>query len=73
MTLKDKTGREVEIEIGGKYSDDIEVYSAVYVDTGEDASDETVDYLTNTYNSEIHQEWLENQIGAAESLCEGDR
>jgi hypothetical protein len=67
MLVTDKQGREVEIEIYGRYEDDIEITEAQYVDESlGEVSDETIDYILDTYSSEIYDEWFENKVCEAE-------
>lgn len=76
MIAKTKSGREVEFVVWGIYEDDIQVDDAFYVDDiegKEEVSDDDLDYIQDKYASEIYQEWLENQICAAEYACEEDR
>lgn len=47
-------GREVEIEVSG-YGDDLIIESGYYVDTGEDLTDDELDYLMNAYGCDIAQ------------------
>lgn len=73
MLVMDSTGRQAQIEVYGKHDDDIQIVEAYYLDTGEDLHDEEVDYIMRTYDSEIYQEWYENQIAAAEAYHDRDR
>jgi len=69
LTLKD--GREVELEVGGKYSDDIQVESAFYVDNGLEVIDSDVEYLQENYGDEFYEEWYEGKIGESDFFsCE---
>jgi len=72
MILKDKNNREVEVGVYGEY-DDVQIDEAVYVDTGEDASDEVVDYLMSTYGDELFEAFQERQIDRADSYYGDDR
>ena len=74
MIVKDKNGREIEVNgVYGSYADDIQIEEAYYIDTQEDVDDSLLDYIYNTYHSEIFEAWLDRQIGYAEAYCEGDR
>jgi hypothetical protein len=73
MLVKDSKGLGVEISVYGSCDDDIQIDSAVYVSTGLDVDDTEIDFIQDTYASEIYDYWFENQVGAAESYCEGDR
>lgn len=73
MIVKDKKGNEIEISIGGAYEDDIQIEEAAYFDSDDEVSDETIDYILDTYADEIYTEWYENKAGEAESYYEGDR
>lgn len=74
MIVKNKDGREIEIEsVYGKYDDDIQIEEAYYVDTGEEVSEKDIDYIMDAYSSEIYDMWFQNGIMAAEYYWEGDR
>jgi hypothetical protein len=72
MIVKDKTGREVEIEIDGS-GDDAFAAAGIYVDDGTEADDDTLNEIQDSYAGEIAMEALERQIGQAEAHYEGDR
>ena len=71
-TFKDASGRDVYAHFMG-HLDDIQCDEAYYDDTGDDAPDETVEYIMKKYTAEIEFAILENQMEAAESYYEGDR
>jgi hypothetical protein len=74
MIVFNKEGREIEIDrIGGESSDDIYVIDAVYVDNGEDVSDDDLYYIEQKYATEISESWFQSMISRAESFYEGDR
>lgn len=73
MILKDQDGRDVELYVSGRYEDDITIDEIYYLDSSDDVSDETIDYIYDTYAEEIYQCWYEKQIGAAEDRWEGER
>ena len=70
MVVKDPSGYELEIHVGGKHSDDIQITFAAYLDRSEDVPDSTIDWLMDTYFQDIYQEWMENQQDAAESYSD---
>lgn len=66
MVVKAKDGRAVEISTYGKHSDDIQIDSAVYVDSGEDVPDEVVEEIYDRYSSDIYEDWYMNKVSEAE-------
>lgn len=73
MLVKDSSGRDVEIEIGGSYSDDIQIESASYLDSDEEVIDSEIDFIMDRYADKIEEEFIQNGVMAAESYYEGDR
>jgi len=70
MIVKDEAGREIEIEIYGKYEDDINIDSAIYLDTGEYVPDSVVNYILDAYAGDIYEEWYQNQVMRAEAMSD---
>lgn len=71
MTMLDKNGRELEVEIShGGDSCDSYVEKATYVDDASDAPDEVCEWLTEHYASEIQSEWFEHQVSRADFYSE---
>ena len=73
MLVKDKRGNEIEISVYGQYEDDIQIDQADYVHSDDEVPESTIDYILDTYASEIYQEWYENKVGEADYYHEGDR
>ena len=73
MIVKDQLDREIEISIYGLYEDDIQIDEAAYFDSEEEVSDETIEYILDTYADAIYAEWHDNKVGEAESYYGGDR
>lgn len=70
MILIDKAGREVEVAVCGS-CDEPEIVEASFVDgSGEDVSDETLDYLIETYPMELSEAAFQHQIGQAEDWAD---
>lgn len=70
--IKDSKGRDVDVDVHG-VQDDVQIVRAVYLDDESDVSDDEVDYIRQTYSSELDSMWYDNQISRAESASEGDR
>lgn len=66
MILKNEQGREIELSVGGGSDDDIEITDAGYIDNGEDASDEDVDYLYENYPDALYEAWYQSMICRAD-------
>lgn len=62
MIVKDEQGRELEIEIGGE-SDDVQITTAYYLDSDEEVSHETLDFIMQTYADDMFSEWIDQTIG----------
>jgi hypothetical protein len=73
MKVKDKSGRQIEISVYGRYEDDIQIDEAYYTDSEEEVSDETLDYIYSQYADAMYEEWYDNKVGEAEYYYEGDR
>lgn len=56
LTLTD--GREVEVEVGGKYADDIQVESAAFVNSAEEVPEDCIEELQENYADEMYEEWM---------------
>ena len=61
--------REIEIQVYGRYADDLTVESAQYLDGNDEVSDEVVDEIMNSYADEIYIDWYESRMAEAESRC----
>lgn len=71
MTLKTKTGREVEIDgIDGDVGEGAWLRGATFVDDGTDVDDETLDWLNDAHQAEIYDEYYQRLVGAAESAAD---
>lgn len=66
MIVKDKQGREIEINIYGTDEDDLQIDYAAYMDSEEEVDDETIEYLLEAYADEIYTEWIENRSSKAD-------
>lgn len=74
MLVKDEKNNEIEIEVSGKYSDDIQIDSAEYVDeTLGEVMEETIDYILDNYQDTLYEKWIDLQVMRAESIWEGER
>lgn len=65
MIVKDKNGRELEIEFWGFDADCITVESGIYLDTDEEADDDTLDWITEAYSDELYVAWMERAVSSA--------
>ena len=72
MIVTDQNDREVEVTVGGRYSDDIEIEDAQYTDSLDIVSDETIEYIQTHYQEEMAEAWFEDQIEQSDYF-EGDR
>lgn len=73
MILYTRNNKPIEIEIQGP-QDDVQVTSACYVNAPWlPVPDAVCDWLVQNYAEDIYLEILEEQIGRAEALCEGER
>lgn len=54
--------REVEISVYGQHSDDVQIDSAVYLDTNEDLTDAEVDELYEYFQDQIDEAWFNLQL-----------
>jgi hypothetical protein len=59
MIVNDSNGQRVVLEVVGD-SEDIDVLTATYVDSGLDVSDEELDYILREYFSDIEAELINN-------------
>lgn len=67
--LLDSKGREVGLEVGGKYDDDIQILEASYED-GTDIGEEEIAYIERTYASELYEEWFEHKLAHADAMLD---
>ncbi len=66
MRYKDRTGREVDIiETEFEPGEGVYVIEAVYLDSGENVSEETIEYLTDTYQSKLYESAYESRMSEA--------
>lgn len=72
MTVQDEKGNNIDIQVYGKYEDDICIESAYYEDDvlGE-VSEDTIDYILENYQEDIYTHWYENKCSDAETYFEG--
>ena len=73
MIVKDQSGREIEISVSGRYDDDIQIEEASYVDSDEEVSEETIEFIQDKFADKIYEEWYENKACESEYFFEGDR
>lgn len=74
MIVKDENGRELEISVYGSFGDDIQIDDAHYLDDHDAlVTDDTIEYIYETYPNELQDEWLDRQMARAERYSEGDR
>jgi hypothetical protein len=73
MLVKDEKGREIEISVYEKYEDDIQIDDANYIDSDDEVSEDTLDYIYSQYADAMYEVWYDNKIGEAEYYYEGDR
>jgi len=73
MLVNDSQGREVEIQVGGRYEDDIQIEEATYVNSDIEVSEEEIDYIYETYPDSLYEAWLEMGIRRAEDYCDMER
>jgi hypothetical protein len=66
-------GRDVEVEIDGADGDDIQIYGAVFCETGAPVPDHDLDQLLRIDYAVFYEAWLEAKIAKAEDYWEGDR
>jgi hypothetical protein len=66
MLYKNKQGEEIELELYGKYDDDIQVSNAYYADKEGEVSDDEIEYIMEYYSSEIYEQWYQNKVGESE-------
>jgi len=71
MRVFNQAGDTVNITVGGRYSDDIQINSAEFEMHPElDVPDTDIEWILENHADEIYQEWLENRIDEAELACE---
>ena len=69
MITTDKNGREVEFGVAGD-SDDVYISWMQFADTGEEADDETVEWVTENQPDALFEAWFERQGETAEYLAD---
>lgn len=71
LTLKDQHGKELDIYISGSEPEDLDIGDAYYLDDHDKVvSDDTIQYIKDTYYDKIIQEWIEYQSAQAEVAWE---
>lgn len=81
MKYKNRNGRDVEMSIHGKHSDDLQCDGAEFVTAtildrvkdifglpAPEPTDADIDYIMATYADEIYQDWIEDKVCEAEYL-----
>ena len=69
MRVFNANGDTINIQVGGRYSDDIQVLSAEYeMHPEETVSDTEIEWILKHHADAVYQEWLEQRIDAAESI-----
>lgn len=72
ITFFDKTGREVDvISVVGELNEGATVQEAMYIDNGDELSDEMYEYITDMYQEELYQDWYENSAENAFDVMDG--
>lgn len=68
MIFTDKDGREIELEVSGRYEDDVQIDNAWYTnaDDKEDVTDDTLDYIRDTQGDKLVDLWFEHQRDEAD-------
>lgn len=69
MITTDKNGREVDFAVSGD-ADDVYISWMIFTDTGEDADDDTVEWVTDNQPDALFEAWFENQSEVAEYLAD---
>lgn len=73
MILYTRNRKPIEIEIGGPV-DDLQITAACYVNAPQlQVPDHVCDYLLDAYASDIYMERIDQLVGQAEYLYEGER
>ena len=67
IRAKDENGNDLEFSIYGKYDDDIQIDEIYYINSEDEVSETTIDYVMDRYSNDIYEEWLMNQVDAAEA------
>lgn len=74
MTVKNKEGREIEItEMEGEFNEGVYCVQGYYIDTGEEITEQDLDYITDSYQSDLYDHWYQDRVCQAEYCYEGDR
>lgn len=72
--ITDSTGRQVmEIEVYGRYDDDITVICGIYADTGDKVPDEELDYIAEWHADTVYELWLNQHAGMDYEPCDLER
>jgi hypothetical protein len=66
----DQNGKELEFSVYGRYEDDIQIDEIYYLESEDEVTDETIDYVLDAYSDVISEEWYMNQVDAAESFAD---
>ena len=69
MITTDQNGREVEFGVAGD-SDDMYISWMTFTDTGEDADDETIEWVMDNQADALFEAWFEKQGEMAEYLAD---
>ena len=71
--ITDSTGRQViEVEVYGRYDDDITVVCGTYADTGEMVPDEELDYIAEWHAATIYDIWCDQHQGLDYEPCDNE-
>ncbi len=65
MITTDKNGREVEFGVGGD-EDDVYIEWMNFTDTGEDADDDTIEWVQKNRQEVLFSAWFEKLVDQAE-------
>ena len=68
MRVKDNKNNTIEVDVCGESSDDIQIESAVYELSGEDVSEEVIEYIEKHYQDEIYEAWFERQMASMDFM-----
>jgi hypothetical protein len=68
MRVKDSKNNIIEIEVFGYSSDDIQIESAVYEESGEEVSEEVIEYIEKHYAEELYEAWFERQMSSMDFM-----
>ena len=66
IKVKDNKDNIIEVMVCGYDSDDVQIDTAVYEATGEDVSEDVIEYIYNKYSDELYNEWCDNVMAMAD-------